>query len=167
MRIVRSRGLGRGSAAPTGPARYVAASYPHRVVRIWLLFILLDLVLTIAALIACGTTDDGDIDRVPKLVWMLLIVFVPLVGPILWFVYGTKPRLSRRRSETWRAGNGFPEWSRPRSLAPDDDPEFLSRIDGTRAAGQVDDAELLRRWEADLRRREEELKRARRDDEPS
>jgi hypothetical protein len=40
-------------------------------------------------------------------------------------------------------------------VAPDDDPEFLSRIDRQQKREQED---LLQRWEDDLRRREENLR---------
>jgi hypothetical protein len=56
----------------------------------------------------------------------------------------------------WRPGSGFPESQRPRrSVAPDDDPEFLRGL----AASRKQDETLLKDWEADLRRREEELRR--------
>ena len=52
---------------------------------------------------------------------------------------------------TWRPGSGFPEKERPAApLAPDDDPEFLKSLG--------EDKGMLQRWEADLRRREEELR---------
>lgn len=59
--------------------------------------------------------------------------------------------------EVWRPGSGFPESERPRrpARAPDDDPEFLRGL----AASRRQDEELLKSWEADLRRREEELRR--------
>ena len=42
-----------------------------------------------------------------------------------------------------------------RQVAPDDDPEFLGRIASRK---RQEDEEMLRLWEADLRKREEELK---------
>jgi hypothetical protein len=58
--------------------------------------------------------------------------------------------------EMWRPGSGFPESQRPRRapVAPDDDPEFLRGL----AASRKEDEDLLKNWEADLRRREEELR---------
>jgi hypothetical protein len=40
-------------------------------------------------------------------------------------------------------------------MAPDDDPEFLRRV----ARSKREDEEMFTKWEADLRRREEELRR--------
>jgi hypothetical protein len=64
--------------------------------------------------------------------------------------------------EPWRPGDRFSERTRPRSVAPDDDPVFLGNL----ARSQREDAELLRRWEDDLRRREEELRRGKDPDHP-
>jgi hypothetical protein len=46
-------------------------------------------------------------------------------------------------------------YARPRPLAPDDDPDFLSNLD---AESRRKDEELFKRWEEDLRKREEDLK---------
>lgn len=63
---------------------------------------------------------------------------------------------------TWRPGSGFPENERPSRrgpVAPDDDPEFLSGL----AASRKEDDNLMAKWEADLRRREEDLRRSKPD----
>nr|WP_210768033.1 PLD nuclease N-terminal domain-containing protein [Cellulomonas humilata] len=57
--------------------------------------------------------------------WVLLILFVPLLGAVVWLAV----RWSRR---TAAAGSpGAPRQSR-RPTAPDDDPEFLWRLDEDR-----------------------------------
>ena len=43
---------------------------------------------------------------------------------------------------------------RPRSVAPDDDPEFLAKL----AKDNSDNADFLKKWEDDLKRREQELR---------
>jgi hypothetical protein len=123
------------------------------VIRLYALLALLDLVLLVVALIDCISTEESDVRNLPKIVWVLLIVFVSPVGAIVWFVAG-RPQRSGVRGGTWRPGSGFPEAERPRRpVAPDDDPEFLRGLQGRQ------DRELLDKWEADLRRREEELRR--------
>jgi hypothetical protein len=79
-----------------------------------------------------------------------------LVGSIAWFLVG-RPQTTAARRDVWRPGSGFPEAQRPRPqrTTPDDDPDFL----GTLRKQQREDAELLQRWEDDLHRREEELRR--------
>lgn len=116
----------------------------------------MDIVLAIAALIVCSTTEDDEIAVFPKLIWMLFIVFLPLAGAILWFAYGRR----RKVHQQWRPGSGFPEHERPRRpLAPDDDPEFLRGIAAAQRESHAADLELMRKWEEDLRRREEQLRR--------
>ena len=46
----------------------------------------LTLFVMIAALITVITADEGNVPYLPKLVWILLIVFLPLIGSIIWFV---------------------------------------------------------------------------------
>lgn len=46
------------------------------------------LVLVVAALIDIITRHDSQVKYLPKLVWILLVVLLPLVGSILWFVIG-------------------------------------------------------------------------------
>ncbi|BDZ47960.1 hypothetical protein GCM10025867_02010 [Frondihabitans sucicola] len=44
--------------------------------------------LVIAALIDIITRDDSRVQHLPKLVWVLLVVLLPLIGSILWFAVG-------------------------------------------------------------------------------
>jgi hypothetical protein len=123
------------------------------VIRLYGLFILLDLILIVVALIDCLSTDEHAVRNLPKVVWVLLILMFSPIGAIVWFVAGRPER--QRAAGHWRPGAGFPEAERPRRVAPDDDPAFLRSI----AKEAKEDRELLKRWEADLKRREDELKR--------
>ncbi|MDG4823430.1 PLD nuclease N-terminal domain-containing protein [Asanoa sp. WMMD1127] len=121
-------------------------------VRLYGLLFVAQLVLAVAALISCLSADEGEIRALPRIAWVLIILFFPLVGGVAWFVAG-RPE-PRRAAGQWRPGSGFPESERPRQKAPDDDPEFLKSLNQRRK----EDAELFEQWEADLRRREEELR---------
>jgi hypothetical protein len=138
------------------PARTV---HHVRMVRLFGLLFVAQLVLAVAALISCLSADEGEIRALPRIAWVFVILLFPLVGGVAWFVAG-RPQ-PHRAGAGWRAGNGFPEAQRPRPTAPDDDPEFLRSINRQRS----DDTELFARWEADLRRREEDLRR-KKDDPP-
>jgi hypothetical protein len=95
--------------------------------RLYLVIFVLQLALVVGALISCLSTEDGDINAIPRLWWILIILFFPLVGSIAWFAVG-RTRTTRPR-KTWRSGGGFPEAERPRRpIAPDDDPEFLRSL---------------------------------------
>ncbi|MFD8481342.1 PLD nuclease N-terminal domain-containing protein [Kitasatospora sp. NPDC059673] len=111
------------------------------------------LALWVWAFIDCLTTPEDEIRHLPKVVWVIIVLLFPLVGSIAWLVAG-KDRAARRRVP-WASGPtaGFREYERP--LAPDDDPEFLASL----KHGNQQHEQMLEQWEADLRRREEELRR--------
>jgi Phospholipase_D-nuclease N-terminal len=135
----------------------------HVMARLYMLFFALEVLLLVLALISCLSAEEGEVRALPRIVWVILILLFPLVGSIVYFAVG-RPLTTTPRQEVWRPGNGFPEATRPqRTVAPDDDPEFLRRLDGQT---RRDDAELLRRWEEDLKRRENDL-RKREDTPPS
>jgi hypothetical protein len=82
---------------------------------------ILSLLLTVFALVTVIRTDDADIKYLPKLVWLLLIVFLPLLGSIVWFAIGmprgeaTQPSAFR----PWpRRAEAAPATSRPAAPAP-------------------------------------------------
>jgi hypothetical protein len=118
-----------------------------------MLLFALQILLVVLALISCLSAEDGEVRALPRFVWVIVILLFPLVGSIVYFAVGrplpSTPRTSRP------VGGGFPESGRPRR-APDDDPEFLRKLD---EQSRKQDEELLRQWEADLRQREEKLRR--------
>jgi hypothetical protein len=121
---------------------------------------LLVLALWIYAFIDCLNTPEEQVRGLPKVVWVIIILLFGevLVGPIAWLVAG-KHRVAP-------AGGSTPsEWHRSTAaqwVAPDDNPEFLKSL---KEENKKDEA-LLMDWEADLRRREEELRRRERGEEP-
>ncbi|GAA3336375.1 PLD nuclease N-terminal domain-containing protein [Amorphoplanes nipponensis] len=123
-------------------------------IRLYSLFMLIDLALVVIALIDCLSAEEFQIRALPRVVWVFLILLFSPIGAIAWFVAGRPARAVKlSNGTTWRPGSGFPEHERPRRsapLAPDDNPEFL------RSLGE--DRGRLERWEADLRRREAELR---------
>jgi len=113
---------------------------------------LVELVLAIFCLIDCIQSDEGSVRNLPKWAWILLILLFPIVGAIAWLVAGRPTGYLPART------TGYPEYERDRprrSTAPDDDPEFLREL------GRVntEHERTLQQWEADLARREEELRR--------
>ena len=118
--------------------------------------VLIQLGLLVYCLIDCIQTDSVLVRNLPKAAWVLLIVFLPLVGGIAWLVAGRPERGATARAVPWpsTATAGFPEYERPRATAPDDDPEFLA---GLRESDDRHER-MLRDWEADLRAREQGLR---------
>ncbi|MDF6043063.1 PLD nuclease N-terminal domain-containing protein [Streptomyces sp. NPDC005318] len=115
------------------------------------LIYLLPLALTIYAFIDCLNTPEDEARHLPKIAWVFIILLFWIVGPIVWLAAGKMrhvPAGGRTPSEWHR--NHRHEW-----VAPDDNPEFLKAL----KEENKKDESLLKDWEADLRRREEELKR--------
>ena len=74
--------------------------------------------------------SDGEIRNLPKLWWILLVLFFPLAGSVAYLVAG-RPRGTRRASAHERAAPEFPEYDRPGRAAatsPENDEEFLRRV---------------------------------------
>ena len=114
--------------------------------------VLVELGLTIFCLIDCIQSPEGAICNLPRWAWIVLILLFPLVGGIAWLVAG---RPTRDYDGEYVSGFPAPARRPRREIAPDDDPEFLEQI------GRVntEHEQTLKRWEADLARREEELRR--------
>ena len=63
-------------------------------------------------------TRRGDTRSLPKFVWLLVVILVPIIGGLLWLALG----------RVWPApGSRFGRRRGP--LAPDDDPNFLKKLD--------------------------------------
>ncbi|MFD0031252.1 PLD nuclease N-terminal domain-containing protein [Streptomyces sp. NPDC055059] len=123
---------------------------------------LLVLALWIYAFIDCLNTPEEEVRGLPKVVWVIIILLFGevLVGPIAWLVAG-------RRRHAPAGGSAPSEWHRGHRtqwVAPDDNPEFLHSLrEDAASSEEVKDESLLKDWEADLRRREEELKKRERE----
>jgi hypothetical protein len=81
--------------------------------------------LVLVALIDIITRSDDQVKHLPKLVWVLLVVFLPVLGSILWFAVGREyaPRVDRgtfgdprRRSDVEGRSDGMSRSSRSRPL---------------------------------------------------
>jgi hypothetical protein len=102
------------------------------------------ILLLVFSMVDCVQSPDSRVRNLPKWVWIVLILLVPLAGPIAWLI-GGRPIVPA----TPQAPSAAPRPSR----APDDDPDFLARL-----KPEAEHERLLRQWEADLRRREAELR---------
>lgn len=121
--------------------------------------VVLELAILVFCLIDCIQTDSSRVRNLPKTFWVLIIIVVPLIGGIAWFVAGRPTAEQPVRGRT----SGYPAYERPRApQGPDDDPDFLRQI---RA---VDDEheKTLKKWEDDLRERERRLREDGPPDEP-
>ncbi|MFG6446400.1 PLD nuclease N-terminal domain-containing protein [Microbacterium sp. P07] len=58
---------------------------------------LLTLTVMVIALIDAITRDDSQVKHLPKFAWVMFIVFLPLIGSILWFTLGREWNTSPRQ----------------------------------------------------------------------
>ncbi|MFL6119841.1 PLD nuclease N-terminal domain-containing protein [Actinophytocola sp.] len=94
------------------------------------LFGLFTLGLWLFCLIDVITTSDGDTRNLPKIGWLLIVLFFPLVGSIVWLVAGRPVQANPRARSYERGVPGYPEYDRPGRFAATDtesDEEFLRR----------------------------------------
>lgn len=76
-------------------------------------------VLAIYCWVEIAMSDPRQVRQLPKGLWAL-IVFVPLAGPVAWLVSGRPNGTEVGRQATPRP--------KSRTVAPDDDPDFLRSI---------------------------------------
>lgn len=95
--------------------------------------VLLGLAIYIWFIVDVLRTPGPTTRALPKAVWLLIVVLLPLIGGLIWMLAG-RPRQDRPRRGGLR---------RRRPVAPDDDPTFLRQLG--------DDA-----WAEKMRRRREE-----------
>jgi hypothetical protein len=118
------------------------------------LFGLVMLGLWLYCIIDVITTDSARCRNLPKLAWVLIVLFLPEIGSIAWLVAG-HPWSGSGVPERGSTGR-YPEYDRPGRRAaanPDDDEEFLR--------GLRDRADQQRREYRDRREREEQAEQER------
>ena len=96
------------------------------------------------------STDESLMRNMPKVLWLVVVILLPTVGSVAWLLLGRPLGAGLRPGDTSSYSRPRPRPS-PRSVAPDDDPQFLARLD--------EEAKRLRAWEDDLKRREDDLRR--------
>jgi hypothetical protein len=100
------------------------------------LFVIVPLVavgMLIFAVIDLVRIENERVRGLPKAAWVVIVVVLPIIGPLLWFIIG-RERFGRVRS----SGPAGP-------IAPDDDPAFLNSLGRDR-----EQEERIRRLEQEL-----------------
>ncbi len=94
------------------------------------LFGLLTLGLWIFCLIDAISTDEGSVRNLGKVLWIVLIIFLPLVGSIAWLVAG-RPQPGAPMPYKGNYGPVVSDRDRPvrhPSSSPDDDEDFQRKF---------------------------------------
>lgn len=105
--------------------------------RLIIAAVVLAVVFTVYAVIDCAMTESRRTRALSKPVWLLVVLVVPLVGPILWILFGKGLLLAPLET---------------RQSAPDDDKAFLDAL----GADTVHD-ERIRQLEDELRALDEQI----------
>src|SRR5665647_2839130 len=62
--------------------------------------VVIELALLVYCLIDCIQSDEGSVRNLPKTMWVLLIIFLPIVGSVAWLAVG-RPQGAPARPERW------------------------------------------------------------------
>jgi hypothetical protein len=111
-------------------------------VRLFVFLAAVQLVLVVLALISVLSAER--VRAMPRALWVLVILLIPLLGPIAYFVWG-RPVPPPHERAVHRAA--------PRPSAPDDDVDFLRKVDTEQSRRE---RELLAQWERELQQRGDE-----------
>ena len=88
---------------------------------------LVEVVLLVYCVLNIITTPEGEVRNLPKFLWLLLVVVLPLVGGIAWLIAG-RPQ-GPARSLPYKGNSGIPPaYDRPgraTAFRPEDDEAFL------------------------------------------
>ncbi|GLK07791.1 PLDc N-terminal domain-containing protein [Streptosporangium carneum] len=71
------------------------------------------------------TTPDEETRNLPKLLWVIIVLLLPLAGGVFWLLLG-RPN-GPRAAGTLPPGDGRARPQAPKG--PDDDPDFLRDLD--------------------------------------
>lgn len=71
--------------------------------------------LYIYGIIDVSRTPGSDMRTLPKWAWLIVVIVLPVIGTVLWLIFG----------RIWTLGTGR---GRKRRIAPDDDPRFLKQL---------------------------------------
>ena len=87
------------------------------------------LAFAVYAIVDCALTQRDAVRALPRWIWVLLIVVLPVAGGVLWFLVGR---------------GGVPAAPPARVTGPDDDPDFLRSTGRRRPAPPVADTDRAR-----------------------
>ncbi|WIE63961.1 PLDc N-terminal domain-containing protein [Curtobacterium sp. MCLR17_036] len=89
-------------------------------VRLWLIVAVAAVAFTVYAAIDCATMPRERIRSLRRGIWILLVIVLPVLGGLLWFLLGRAPATEPGTGRRYRG--------------PEDDPDFLG---GTPAPGST------------------------------
>ncbi|MGS0563238.1 PLDc N-terminal domain-containing protein [Microbacterium aurugineum] len=116
------------------------------------LFSLLVIALMIGALIDIITRDNSQVKHLPKMVWIIIVILLPLIGSALWFAIGR---------EYGDSGIPIPRMRRAERSSPQTDVRPAPPVDRRTTEEQIADLDReIEEW-----RLRQEIEKRRRDGE--
>ncbi len=79
--------------------------------------------LMVFSVVDIAVLERSRVRFLPKLAWIVLVVVLPIAGPVIWFIVGRG-----RPGEGYSVASTNPTIHRLGPIAPDDDPDFLGRL---------------------------------------
>jgi hypothetical protein len=121
-------------------------------IRLWLIVVVAAVAFTVYAAIDCATMPRERVRSLSRGVWVLLVIVLPVLGGVLWFLLGRAPAARPG------GGSGY--------RGPEDDPDFLGGPSGPERhrTDKDQDDETLRDLEQQFHERDRRDDRHRRDD---
>jgi hypothetical protein len=101
--------------------------------RFGVIFLIVEIAFMIFSLVDVFLTEKWRIRGVPRFVWAVIVILLPLLGGVLWWWIGKEP-VERVQGTSRSFG------------APDDDPRFLSQL-----SREEEQNERIRKLEQELR----------------
>jgi hypothetical protein len=125
--------------AASTPALVARAGYAASMLVLAAVLILVALGIWLFCLFEVLSTDEGDIRHLPKFVWFVIVLFGFDLGALAWLLFGRPGGFVTAGVTAWppdyllsSEGDGdgpAAERPEPAPMGPDDDPEFLRRLD--------------------------------------
>ncbi len=117
--------------------RRATPRHHYGMVRVFVFLAAMELALVVLALISSLSTDKPAVRVMPRALWVAVILVVPILGAVAWFLVGRPKPMDGGRAPRGPRGPS----------SPDDDPDFLRSLD---TDGSKRDRELFEKWERDL-----------------
>lgn len=117
------------------------------------------LLVTIVALFDVISRDDSAIRGLPKIIWIILIIIVPIAGSIVWFLVGREPGTQTQRPTIGRPSapqqrHTSPLFNTPTRTDALSTEEQLAALD--REIAEYEEKERIRHLEAEIEKRKNE-----------
>ena len=94
---------------------------------------------TVYAAVDCTNSNVEERRGLPTGLWLIIIIVLPVFGPVAWYALSSSQRRARLAAGGAPMGSSSPTGPQPpsrhrpgRPTSPDDDPEFLWRLEQER-----------------------------------